>query len=470
MRSEQLRLREVLRSELAQEHQAELEAAVSSREKQLRAELGADAERSRSEALARQRKLLEGERDAAKTELANVRADLDGARSRYEEDLARATARATKLEDERVAWREDETRRIEAEMRGSVAEERSRLEAERDAATTALSAVQTQLGQMREEHERHVRELESLREADARRVEAEVRGAVAEDRSRLERERDDARAEQTAMREEARARGAAHQMELTRQREVLMKEMERALAVKDSQATAERESLKREVSDLQRTLERKTANELGEGGEIDLHETLREAFPEDRIIRIKKGQPGADIRHEVMNGGEVCGKILYDSKNHKSWRTDFAEKLKADQIDEGADHAILSTLRFPEGERHIATVCDVIVTGPKHVVHIAQLMRRSVINLHVQGLSLKDRARKQEALYKHITSGPFRQQLAELERLNEKMGEIEIEEERRHQLTWKERGKLIARQKRALGEVAVGVGSIIEGASFDEDA
>jgi hypothetical protein len=521
LRSDERRTREELRSELHQQHQLDLTAALSQQETQLRTELLADAERTRREALAGQRKSLEAERDATKTELANVRFELDGARSKYEEDLERATALASKLKEERTKWQEDETRRIaadaqialaeersrigeeldtaktalagawaqlehtreehegriceleslreadvhriEQEVRASLAEERSHLEAERAASHAELAGVQTRLRETIEEHQRRVKELEDLREAEARSVEADVRRAVAEEKLTLERDRDDARAQAEALE-------AAHHAELVRQREVLTKELERALAAKDSQASAERESLKREVADLQRKVEGRTANELGEGGEIDLFESLREAFPEDRISRIPKGQPGADVRHEIKHAGETCGTILYDSKNHKSWRTSFAEKLKSDQVDEGADHAILSTLRFPEGENHITTVCDVIVTGPRHVVQLAQLLRRSVIGLHVQGMSLKDRANKQEALYKHISSGPFRQQLEELDRLNEQMGEIEVEEERRHQRTWKERGKLITRQKRALAEVAVGVGGIIEGVSCDEGA
>lgn len=408
LQGEQRRLREATRADLAREHKQELEK----REAELRRELNAEAEREREAALGRQRKLLEAERDSAKTELANVRSELDQARSKFEEDLALANGRAAKLEQERDDWSKQETQRIEAL----------------------------------------------------------IKAAAAEERALLLRERDEAKSQQAQMKAEAEARQADHQKELSRQREVLEKDKERALAVKDSETTTERETLKRQVADLQRKLERKTANELGDGGEVDLYEDLRSAFPEDRITRISKGQPGADIRHQVLHGGEVCGTILYDSKNHKAWRTSFADKLKADQTEEGADHAILSTLRFPEGEQHITTVSDVVVSGPRHVVHIAQLMRRSIVSLHIQGLSLKDRAGKQQDLYKHITSSSFRQQMEELERLNDQIAEIDVEEESRHRRTWKVRGKLITRQKRALIDVVVGIDSIIEGASFDEHA
>lgn len=405
---EQRELRKAMRADLAREHQQELEKRVA----ELRRDLNAEAEREREVALGRQRKLLESERDSAKTELANVRSEADHARSKFEEDLAAANGRAATLEQERANWTKQETERLEAV----------------------------------------------------------AKAAAAEERASLLRELDEAKSQRAQTKAEAEAREADHQKELGRQREVLEKDKERALAVKHSETTTEREALKRQVSELQRKLERKTANELGDGGEVDLYEELRAAFPEDRITRVPKGQPGADIRHQVLHGGEVCGSILYDSKNHNAWRTSFAEKLKADQTEEGADHAILSTLRFPQGEHHITTVSDVVVTGPRHVVHIAQLMRRSIVSLHIQGLSLKDRTGKQQDLYKHITSSSFRQQMEELGRLNEEMAEIDVEEERRHQRTWKARGKLITRQKRALIDVVVGIDGIVEGASFDEHA
>ncbi len=408
LEGEQRRMREAMRANLAREHKEALEQ----RESELRRELSAEAALERDAALGRQRKLLEGERDSAKTELANVRSELDSVRSKFEEDLAGANARAVKLEQERADWSKQETKR-----------------------------------------------LESLAKA-----------AAAEERASLVRERDEAKTQQAQMKTEAETREADYQKELRRQREVLEKDKERALAVKDSETTTEREALKRQVADLNRKLERKTANELGDGGEVDLYEELRAAFPEDRVTRIQKGLPGADIRHQVLHGGEACGTILYDSKNHKVWRTSFAEKLKADQTEEGADHAILSTLRFPQGEHHITTVSDVVVSGPRHVVHIAQLMRRSIVSLHIQGLSLEDRAGKQQDLYKHISSSSFRQQMEELERLNDQIAEIDVEEESRHRRTWKARGKLITRQKRALMDVVVGIDGIIEGASFDEHA
>ena len=52
-----------------------------------------------------------------------------------------------------------------------------------------------------------------------------------------------------------------------------------------------------------RKLEKKTAEELGEGAELDLYEELKALFEGDRIRRVPKGTPGADIVHEIVENG-----------------------------------------------------------------------------------------------------------------------------------------------------------------------
>lgn len=136
---------------------------------------------------------------------------------------------------------------------------------------------------------------------------------------------------------------------LTSQREVLEKAKDDAINAEKAKAFEETQKLATKVNELQRALEKKTNEELGEGAEIDLFEALKQDFPDDNITRIAKGAPGADIHHIVMLRGKECGTIIYDSKNHKGFRWEHVTKLKADQLAAKAEHAILSTHKFPEG-------------------------------------------------------------------------------------------------------------------------
>ena len=77
----------------------------------------------------------------------------------------------------------------------------------------------------------------------------------------------------------------------------------------------ERQKLQEKLALLQKQIENKTAQEIGEGPEADLFELLRGAFEGDRIRRVAKGLQGADVIHEVIRNGQVCGKIVYDAAN-----------------------------------------------------------------------------------------------------------------------------------------------------------
>ena len=74
----------------------------------------------------------------------------------------------------------------------------------------------------------------------------------------------------------------------------------------------EKMKLETMVVDLQRKLQNKTAEELGDGAEVDLFEILKAEFPNDDIQRVGRGKPGADIIHKVRHNGAICGTIVYD--------------------------------------------------------------------------------------------------------------------------------------------------------------
>src|SRR4030095_7614990 len=161
--------------------------------------------------------------------------------------------------------------------------------------------------------------------------------------------------------------------------------------------------LQSELQDMHRKLEGKTAHELGEGSEVDLFEQLRTAFQEDRIQRVPKGVNGADVIHEVVHNGRVCGKIIYDAKNRDSWQNGFATKLKADKLAQAADHAILSSNKFPKDKSQIHTQDGVIVANPARVLAIVEILRDQLVRMHELRISNEERGHKTVALYAFIT-------------------------------------------------------------------
>lgn len=277
-----------------------------------------------------------------------------------------------------------------------------------------------------------------------------------------------AAAEQQAL-ELRRAQEKALRDAVQETRDALEKSHRDASNAEQAKHFEEKQKFQNTVDDLKRQLENKTALELGEGAEVDLFEALKGAFPDDDITRIKRGVAGADIRHLVRHNGKDCGLILYDSKNHKAWRNDFVTKLRDDQIADQADHAILSTLAFPQGTRQLHVQDGVIVVNPARAVAIAELTRRHVIQAHSLNLSNEDREQKSLELYGFINSERFGALMTKLNATTDSLNELDAKEQAAHKVMWQKRGQLINSVAKAGADLKSEIDRIIGTADTEAD-
>lgn len=252
---------------------------------------------------------------------------------------------------------------------------------------------------------------------------------------------------------------------LNAQREVMEKAKEDALNLERASSFEETQRLSTKVNELQRALEKKTNEELGEGAEIDLFEALKNEFPEDRINRIPKGAPGADIKHVIMSRGCECGTILYDSKNHHQFRSEHVAKLKVDQLAAKAEHAILSTHKFPQSKAQIHMQDGVLLAKPARVLILATLIRQHVLQLHRLRVSAIERQNKTIALYEFITSERCTQLLGRVDSSADDLLKQQETEMRWHQNNWKKQGTSIRAIQKAKADLDNEISGIIGAAA-----
>ena len=153
-------------------------------------------------------------------------------------------------------------------------------------------------------------------------------------------------------------------------REALVEEAAELINAGKVKAFEETNGLSQRLAGMQRRLERRTPDELGEPAEVNLFEQLQAALL-DRVSRVAKGTKGPDIIIEVLHNNAVAGSIVIDCKNHKRWANTFVTKLMSDQRTAGADFAILSTSTFPKGARQLHIQDGVIVADPARVTVLA---------------------------------------------------------------------------------------------------
>ncbi|MGQ0752539.1 MAG: DUF2130 domain-containing protein [Betaproteobacteria bacterium] len=186
-------------------------------------------------------------------------------------------------------------------------------------------------------------------------------------------------------------------------------------------------------------------------------------------MRVNKGAAGADIIHNVVHNGKVCGCIIYDSKNRNAWRNDYVTKLRQDQLSAKADHAILSTIVFPAGARQLHVQDSVIVVNPARAIVLAQMLRKHVLQTYALRLSNEARDRKTVQLYEFITSDRCSQLLEQIETVSDDMLELEVKEKKQHDATWKRRGELIRSAQRAQGDFSSEIERIIGTSEADSE-
>lgn len=200
---------------------------------------------------------------------------------------------------------------------------------------------------------------------------------------------------------------------------------------------------------------------MGEGAEVDLYDSLRGEFTDDRIERIAIGAAGADISQIVIYNGQECGGLIFDSKNHNAWRNEFVSKLAGDKLAAKADVAILCTRKFPEGKRHLHVQDGVIVVDPARAVTVVEIVRQHLIQVHSLRLSKEERAQKTAALYDFFTSQPCTDLLDRIDNSAENLLDLQAKEQRAHELTWRKQGELIRSVQKARADLFNQIETII---------
>lgn len=425
------------------------------------------------------RKAAEQLRSNLQTELAEVRqtnADaLEAIKVEAKEreagirDEAKRTAEAAATE--RIAAIEAGQKQSEADLLAKL----DKAEADRLVAEQKESALTTQLDHLREANNAEVTKIREEAAADAARIrqeatetaQARFQDTITEHEKAVKDANDKAREAEGKLLSLAEEHALAMDEKLNTQREILEKAKDDAVNGERAKAFDENQKLSNKVNELQRALEKKSADELGEGAEVDVYDALKAEFPDDKITRIAKGASGADIRQVVMLSGTKCGTILYDSKNHKQFRTDHVSKLRTDQLAEKADHAVLSTHKFPQGTGQIHVQDGVLLANPARVVSIATILRQHMLQIHTLRLSRIERESKTAALYEFITSAHCKDLLNRIDERASDLLEQQAKEIKWHQNNWNKQGEALRAIQKVKADLENKIGSII--GTFDDD-
>lgn len=202
-------------------------------------------------------------------------------------------------------------------------------------------------------------------------------------------------------------------------------------------------NMRQEIEELKRKSEQISPQTRGDALQYELDYILKSKFPDDEVKVIKRGVKGADVIQRVREGNQLCGTILWESKNTKRWNSSWIEKLKNDQRDQKADIAVLATITLPEGIQQFGMIQGVWVTYSLAASYLADVLRFSLIEIATNRLALVDRDQKIETLYAYFTSPHFTQRIEPIAEALSSMQEELNRERRAMESIWAQREKEI---------------------------
>ena len=280
-------------------------------------------------------------------------------------------------------------------------------------------------------HEKFLRIQESIREEERRKLATAV-GLV---KTELEKQR---------------------KKELAEVRQILQKDRETALAKREAEFARERDALQKKIVDISRRVGK--GGDLADGSDLDVYDELRGAFPEDQLVRRGSGNLLLDVQYKKKS----AGKLLIAAKPRAAWQQAFVTKLRQEQTETDADHAILATAVFPAGKKELFVDAGVIVVAPARVRAIVEVLRKALVAMHVAKLTDAERADKLNKLFKFMTSPAFKRKLAEASELTSEALQIDVDEKRAHDLVWRKRGTVLTRIRQVLRDIDTDVSAIVE--------
>jgi hypothetical protein len=180
-----------------------------------------------------------------------------------------------------------------------------------------------------------------------------------------------------------------------------------------AQLRAQIDSAQREAADLKRKLEQGSQQTQGEALELGLEAMLRSAFPMDEVLPVPKGVTGADLLQRVRSpSGQLCGTIVWETKQTKSWSAAWLAKLKDDQQAVGAELAVLVTSAMPKDVREpFVREADVWIARFEAARPLAEALRQSLLELHKVRVANAGRSEKMALVYSYICSPQFAQRV-----------------------------------------------------------
>jgi hypothetical protein len=185
-----------------------------------------------------------------------------------------------------------------------------------------------------------------------------------------------------------------------------LKENEFQLKLKEMEKQLDTQ--KKLAEEMKRKAEQGSMQLQGEVQEEALENLLKALFPFDLIEEVAKGVKGADCIQTIRNtSGQICGKIIFESKRTETFSADWIPKLKNDMVSQNADIAVIVTKTMPKDMQLFGEKNGIYICNFREVGSLATVLRNAIIKIGETRKSQENKGEKMVSLYNYLTSQEF---------------------------------------------------------------
>ncbi len=207
------------------------------------------------------------------------------------------------------------------------------------------------------------------------------------------------------------------------------------------------------IKELKEQLKKGSTPQLeGVNLEIELVKELKNKFPHDKIEHHGKG---GDIHHYVVCEGKEIAMIVYECKKTQKFNKSYITQIKNDVIKNNANYGVLVTLACDKKQSQFWTEKDILIVHPFGAPYIAEVLRKSLIQLHSLKLSDKELNERAKKLLEYIKGNKFRNSVKDNINRAKELYELLNKEVEYHKTLWEKRHEhynAIAQQSKKIDE------------------
>ncbi len=207
------------------------------------------------------------------------------------------------------------------------------------------------------------------------------------------------------------------------------------------------------IKELKEQLKKGSTPQLeGINLEHELVKELQNKFPHDRIEH--HGQAG-DILHYIVCEGKEIALIVYECKKTQKFNKGYISQIKNDVIKRNANYGVLVTLACDKKQSQFWVEKDILIVHPYGAPYIAEVLRKSLIQLYSLKLSDKELSERAKKLLEYIKSNKFRNSVKDNITRAKELYELLTREVEYHKTCWEKRHEhynAIAKQSQEIEE------------------